>query len=226
MYPWLNPLLASHGFVTASVTYRLSRFAPFPAQIHDAKAAIRWLRAHAATYSVDPERIGVWGDSSGGHLAALLGTSYGVPELEGATGSPDQASHVQAVVARCAPSDFTRFHPGDEDEPGSLFWQLFGGPASEHEDLARLASPTTHVGRMTLPPFLVVHGSEDEIVPYEQAEFLVDRLHAHRADVTLRTILGGHHNMLPDPDMPWSDTPWTDLGYEALAFFTNHLAHG
>ena len=148
-------------------------------------------------------------------------------ELEGATGSPDPASHVQAVVARCAPSDLTRFHPGDEDEPGSLFRQLFGGPASEHEDLKRLASPTTHVGRTTLPPFLVVHGSEDETVPYEQAQFLVAKLHAHRADVTLlQTVLGGHHNMLPDPDMPWSDTPWTDLGYRALAFFTNHLAHG
>jgi acetyl esterase/lipase len=223
MYPWLNPLLASHGFITASVTYRLSRFAPFPAQIHDAKAAIRWLRAHATRYCIDPNNIGVWGDSSGGHLAALLGTSAQVPELEGATGSPDQSSEVQAVVTRCAPSDFTRFHPDDEDQPGSVLWQLFAGPASKRQDLARLASPTAHILRSQLPPFLIVHGTHDELVPYEQAKLLVETLHAHEADATLHTIHGGHHNMLPGPDIPWSDTPWTDLGYEALAFFTKHL---
>lgn len=223
MYPWLNPLLAAHGFITASITYRLTRGAPFPAQIHDAKAAIRWLRANATRYFIDPDRIGVWGDSAGGHLAALLGTSSGVPALEGAVGSPDQPSHVNAVVARCAPSDFTRFHPDGEDGPGSVLRRLFGGPASERENLARLASPTTHIRSANLPPFLVVHGTHDETVPYEQAELLVDALRTHDADVRLRTIHGGHHNLLPDPDHPWADTPWTELGYEALDFFTEHL---
>jgi acetyl esterase/lipase len=224
MYPWLNPLLAAHGFITASLTYRLSRFAPFPAQIHDAKAAIRWLKTHAPMYSIDPHRIGVWGDSAGGHLAALLGTSAGVPELEPTTGPPEQDSSVHAVVARCAPADLTSFHPDDEDQPGSVLWHLFAGPANTRHNLARLASPITHIHDQTLPPFLVVHGTQDETVPYQQAEILVQTLRAHGVDVTLRAIHGGHHNMLPDPEAPWTDTPWTDLGHEALAFFTKHLA--
>lgn len=222
MYPWLNPLLAGHGFVTASVTYRLSRRAAFPAQIHDAKAAIRWLRANATAYGIDPDRVGVWGDSAGGHLAALLGTSGDLPELEGPCGSAAYSSRVQAVVARCAPTDFALFHPDDEDEPGSVLWLLFGGPAREHLDLARLASPVTHV-RRGAPPFLLVHGDQDETVPYEQSSILAAELHAHGADVTVRTVPGGHHNMLPDVEAEWLNQPWTDLGYEALEFFSKHL---
>jgi acetyl esterase/lipase len=223
LYPWLNPLLASHGFITASVTYRLSRFAPFPAQIHDAKAAIRWLKAHAHRYTIDPDRIGVWGDSAGGHLAALLGTSAGVPELEGTTGSPDQPSTVHAVVTRCAPSDLTRFHPRDQDQPGSVLWHLFGGRATTQQVLARLASPVTHIPASTPPPFLVVHGTHDETVPYSQALLLVQALRDHGGHATLRTIPGGHHNLLQNLDLPWTDTPWTALGQEALAFFFEHL---
>lgn len=222
MVPWLNPLLAAHGFATASVTYRLSRAAPFPAQIHDAKAAIRWLRAHAEAYGLDPERIGVWGDSAGGHLAALLGTSAGVADLEGGCGSPEFSSSVQAVVARCAPSDFVRFRLDDEDTPGSVFWQLFGGPRSEHDDLAQLASPVTHV-HAGMPPFLLVHGTDDETVPYEQTTLLADALQDNGATVVVRGVPGGHHSMLPDIDAPWGNEPWTDLGHEALAFFTEHL---
>lgn len=83
LFPWLNPLLAAHGFITVSITYRLSHLAPFPAQIHDVKAAVRWVRAHADQYQIDPARIGVWGDSAGGQLAALLGVTGDVPDLEG-----------------------------------------------------------------------------------------------------------------------------------------------
>jgi len=222
MYPWLNPLLAAHGFVTASVTYRLSRFAPFPAQIHDAKAAIRWLRANAAEYGIDPSRIGVWGDSAGGHLAELLGTSAGIPQLEGPCGSPGYPSNVQAVVARCAPTDFVRWRAEDEDEPGSVFWRLFGGPGSQRRELARLASPITHVAA-GVPPFLLVHGTEDETVPYEQATLLAGALRAHGGDVTIRTVAAGHHNLTADVDAQWGNEPWTELGHEALAFFTERL---
>jgi acetyl esterase/lipase len=222
MMPWLNPLLAAHGFVTASVQYRLSTKAPFPAQIHDVKAAIRWLRAAAETYGIDPDRIGVWGDSAGGHLAALLGTSGELPDLEGACGSPTQSSRVQAVVTRCAPTDFLRL--GDEDDTDGVLARLFGGRLGDRVALRRLASPVSHV-HAGMPPFLIVHGTADETVPYEQAELLAQALRSVEAEVTVHTIPGAHHNMSTDPDLPWGDDPWEDLGRQALEFFTKHLNH-
>lgn len=222
LYPWLCPLLAAHGFVAATVTHRLSRSAPFPAQIHDVKAAIRFLRGNAEKYGIDPTRIGVWGDSTGGHLAALLGTSAGVPALEGDCGSPGQSSRVQAVIARCAPADFHTYRVSDDDWRAEVFYRLFGGLICEHEDLAHLASPVSHV-RSGVPPFLIVHGTRDETVPYHQALALAEALRSHGGDVTLNTIDGVYHNLLPDIDAVWGNEPWTNLGYDALEFFTRHL---
>lgn len=105
MYPWLNPLLASAGLVTAAVTYRLSGADPFPAQLDDAVAAVDWVQSHSRDLGVDPSRVGVWGDSAGGHLALLVGT------VRRRTSHPD----VRAVVARCAPSDFTSWHLQEDD---------------------------------------------------------------------------------------------------------------
>jgi len=93
-----NRLLAENGFFTASIQYRLSQEATFPAQIHDSKAAVRWVRAHADEYHIDTSRVGVWGTSAGGHLAALVGTSGDVPKLEGDGGSAGYSSAVQAVI--------------------------------------------------------------------------------------------------------------------------------
>ena len=107
-----NPFLAAHGFATISASVRLSQQAPFPAQLHDAKAIIRWLRANAQSYSIDPEHIGVWGSSASGHLASLLGLTADYPLLEGNSGSPGYSSQVQAVMTICAPSDFLL--PGGE----------------------------------------------------------------------------------------------------------------
>jgi acetyl esterase/lipase len=224
MYPWLNTLLAGHGFATAAVTYRLTDEAAFPAQIHDAKAAVRWLRANAGTYGLDADRIGVWGDSAGGHLASLLGVTAGVPELEGSGGNPDQSSAVQAVVARCAASNLERMAARRApDDP--VLTALFGGPPSERKDVVRLASPRLQLRRgTTYPPFLLVHGTRDERADVtEQAEMFAADLRAHAADVTLHLVEDGHHNMRDDPDLPWSDVPWTELGHQALAFFTKHL---
>lgn len=222
LYPWYNPLLAANGFITAAVTYRLSRFAPFPAQLHDAKTAVRWVRAHADEYGIDTDHVGVWGDSAGGHLAALLGMTGDDPDLEGLCGSPGHSSLVHAVVARCAPSDFGAFHTDDENTPGSVLWMLFGGPPGERPSLTATASPLTHV-RPGRPPFLLVHGTDDETVPYQQSVTLADALHRTGNDVTLHTVDGGHHNMREDPLLPWTDEPWTALGREALAFFAGHL---
>jgi len=108
------------GYAVASIEYRLSGEAPFPAQIVDCKAAVRWLRANAAKYNLDADRIGAWGHSAGGHLAALLGTSGGVPELEGNGDNMSYSSHVQAVCDVSGPADFVRlYHDGSDASTGT-----------------------------------------------------------------------------------------------------------
>jgi acetyl esterase/lipase len=219
LVPWINPLLAGNGIVAVSVSYRLSDEAAFPAQIHDVKAAVRWLRANAARYAVDPDRIGIWGDSAGGHLASLLALTDGMAELDGDCGTPGTSSAVQAVVARCTPTDFT--DPVWTRDNDALV-KLFGGPLADRAELCRLASPVHHA-HPAAPPFLLVHGTADEVVPYQQATRLAGALTAHGVDVTLHPVPGGHHNMRDDVDEPWTDVPWSDLGLQALAFFTRHL---
>lgn len=222
-YPWVNPLLAAHGFITVSISYRLSRFAPFPAQIHDAKAAVRWLRAHAQEYHIDPDRIGVWGDSAGGQLAALLGVTGDLPNLEGNCGSPEYSSRVQAVIARCAPYDFLSAGGELINDAPSPVTQLFGGTISEREDLMRLASPLFYVGSGALP-FQIVHGTLDETVPFEQAEHFTRALKSAGNEADFIPIEGVYHNLRQQQLLPWSDTPWEELGMLALAFFQQHLS--
>lgn len=222
LYPWLNPLLTTHGFITVSVTYRLSRFAPFPAQIHDVKAAIRWLRAHAEHYHIDPERIGVWGDSAGGHLAALLGVTGNLPVLEGACGSLGYSSSIQAVIARSAPYDFLSTGGLMINDAPSPVTQLFGGTVSECGELMRIASPISHVSREA-PPFQIVHGTLDETVPFEQAKQFAEALKAVGNEVDFLPVPGAYHNLCLEELLPWIDEPWEAMGWKALAFFQSHL---
>lgn len=222
LYPWLNPLLAAHGFLTVSIDYRLSRFAPFPAQIHDAKAAIRWLRAHASQYHINPDRIGVWGDSAGGHLAALLGVTGDLPAFEGDCGSAGYSSRVQAVVTRSAPYDFLSTGGLMINDAPSPVTQLFGGTISEREELMRSASPISYVGP-GIPPFQIVHGALDETVPFEQAEHFTQALKAAGNEVDFLPIAGAYHNLCQEELLPWTDTPWEEMGWKALAFFQRHL---
>ena len=205
-----------------SVTYRLSRFASFSAQIHDAKAAVRWLRAHASEYQINPDCIGVWGDSAGGHLAALLGVTADLPDLEGDCGSAGYSSRVQAVVACCASYDFLT--PGGQviNDAPSPVTHLFGGTVSEREDLMRKASPLSHV-RPGAPPFHIVHGTRDETVPFEQAEHFTQALKAAGTPVEFLPLEGAYHNLCQEELLPWTDTPWEELGWKALAFFQRHL---
>jgi acetyl esterase/lipase len=155
--------LAAEGYAVASVNYRLTDAAVFPAQIHDCKGAIRWLRARSGEHGYDAARVGVGGGSAGGHLAALVGTSGGVAELEGDVGgNRERSSRVQAVLDLFGPSDFTAFVAASEraarpDSPEAL---LLGGPVAEKKELARLAGPVTHVGEGD-PPILILHGSKD-----------------------------------------------------------------
>ena len=172
------------GYALASVGYRLSSEAVFPAQIHDLKTALRWLRANASTYRLDPARVAAWGSSAGGHLVALLGTSGGIGALEGTSfGSAGESSRVQAVVDWFGPSDFLLFNAhlsaqgcaGDVNRPGSSVFQLLGAAVEDRPDLATLASPRTYV-TMDDPPFLIQQGTRDCTVPRQQSETLRDEL--------------------------------------------------
>jgi len=138
----------------ASINYRLTKEAIFPSQIEDCKAAIRYLRAHAAEYNIDPNHVGVWGVSAGGHLAALLGTSCGAKQLEGNLGSADMSSCVQAVCDWCGPSDFVTVASQagsrtkiDYDDAAGPVAKLLGGLQTEKHDLAVAASPVTYIDK-------------------------------------------------------------------------------
>src|SRR5881396_2302714 len=156
------------GYAVASIEYRLSGEAPFPAQIEDCKAAVRWLRANAAKYNLDADRIGVWGMSAGGHLAALLGTSGGVPELEGSGDNMQYSSRVQAVCDVAGPADLPAL---TNLGPKRMFAieGLLGGPLEKDKAKAIAASPIHYVSKDD-PPFLIVHGEADRVVPVEQSQ--------------------------------------------------------
>ena len=191
--------LLEKGYAVASVEYRFSQVAPFPAQIHDCKAAIRWLRAHANEYHLDAEHIGVWGSSAGGHLVALLGTSGEVKELEGDLGNNNQSSRVQAVCDFFGPSDIGKMgaQSGENskmnhDEPKSPESRLLGGPVQENLDKAAKASPLTYVSKDDAP-FLIMHGDQDPLVPLKQSQTLADALKAVGVPVMLAVIQGAGH---------------------------------
>ncbi len=188
--------LLARGYAVASISYRLSGVAQFPAQIEDCKAAIRWLRAHASQYGYDAARIGVWGASAGGHLVALLGTSGGVKDLETQHGHKDQSSRVQAVVDYYGPTDFTQMSkfPSkiDHDAPNSPEALLIGGPVQQNKDKAARANPITYVTPDD-PPFLIVHGDQDPLVPLNQSELLEAALKKAGVPVQLVVIQGGGH---------------------------------
>jgi acetyl esterase/lipase len=194
----LLPLVTSFvadGFAVASINHRYSRHAIFPAQIHDAKAAVRWLRGNAGRYGLDPDHFAAWGASSGGHLAALLGTSAGIRELGD---TDDRTSRVQAIVDFYGPSDFSqldahRLPDGTvHNVPTSPAPLLVGGLLTERVALVKLANPITYVSRDD-SPFLIVHGDRDRVVPYHQSQLLAAALKDAGVPNVFRTIAGGGH---------------------------------
>jgi acetyl esterase/lipase len=193
----------ARGYAVASVNYRLSQHALFPAQIEDCKAAVRWLRAHAAQYRLDPDRFAAWGSSAGGHLAALLGTTGDVKTF--AVGENlNVSSRVQAVVDYFGPTDFLqmdahRLSNGQVHDlsrsPESL---LIGGPLQENKDKLARASPITYVTKEAAP-FLICHGDADPLVPHHQSELLEAALKQAGVPVTLYTVKGAGHGGFRDP---------------------------
>jgi len=186
------------GYALASINYRLSGHALFPAQIEDCKAAVRWLRANARKYRIDPNRFGVWGASAGGHLVAMLGTTGGVKEFD--VGENLQvSSRVQAVCDFYGPTDFLQMDahrvPGAalaHDSPGSPEARLVGGPIQENKEKVARANPITYI-RKDAPPFLIVHGDADPLVPHHQSELLRDALEKAGVPVSSYTVKGGGH---------------------------------
>jgi len=211
--------MATQQVAIVSINYRLDSVAPFPAQIYDCKGAIRWLRAHAKEYHIDPDRIGVWGMSAGGHLVALLGTSAGVKELEGDVGgNPGVSSRVQAVSDYAGPTDIMQIwnQAGPENTfrtiKGDTYYEsLFGGgPLITHKDLAHLANPINYITKDD-PPFQIFHGAKDALVPLGQGQLLADALKAKGVECEF-TIL------------PTMGHGFGQLQYNATAeFFTKHL---
>lgn len=182
--PW-----AGKGYVVASIDYRLSQDARFPAQIEDCKAAIRWLRTHADEYKIDPQRVAAWGASAGGHLVSLLGTSGDAPEWE--QGHPAHSSRVQAVIDWFGRADLTRVcrDPALANSPSAL---LLGGSGPSVQELARKASPIAHVSADD-PPFLIMHGDADGVVPPDQSRAFAEALRAVGAKAVLAVLKGVGH---------------------------------
>ena len=214
--------LTDDGFAVASVNYRLSPTAPFPAQIHDAKGAVRWLRGHADDHGLDARRVGAWGVSAGGHLAALLGTSPGVAELNGTVGDhPGQATDVQAVCDLFGPTDLSRF-AADAQTAGlatdprwaAVVTALLDGPVERRMDVVALADPVRTV-TPAAPPFLILHGDRDAYVPIGQSRRLADALAAAGVPTTFTVVPGGGHG-------PGFDAPAIQAAI--VAFFQRALA--
>jgi len=196
--------LVCRGFALANIDYRLSGVATFPAQIHDVKAAVRFLRANAAEHGLDPERFYAFGSSSGGHLAALVGTSYGVAELEDLRqGNPDESSAVQGIVDWYGPTDLPAMD-GDADVQGCN-GPTHSAPDSPESELlgcnlatancamaATAASPIEYIDEAD-PPFLILHGSNDCTVARGQSLRLVQALTSAGVCAQFKTVDGALH---------------------------------
>ncbi|HPP13319.1 MAG TPA: alpha/beta hydrolase [bacterium] len=207
-------LLLPYGYAIASINYRLTGIASFPAQLEDCKAAIRFLRAQAKNRNLEPERIGVWGSSAGGHLSALLGTTGEIREFDRG-GYPEFSSRVQAVCDYYGPTYLPempgrRFQPG-ESSPVSA---LIGGSLENFQEKAIKASPLIYVSSQSAP-FFIVHGDRDTTVPVAQSEKLARALEKAGVRVQLQIIKDAGHGG------PQFTRP--ELIRQVASFFDQHL---
>jgi acetyl esterase/lipase len=205
--------LAERGYVALTVSYRLAPKYPFPAAIHDVKAAVRWVRANAAKYRIDPERIGVTGGSAGGHLAQFLAVTADVKEFEGDGGNASQSSRVSCVVNVYGPSDFTKSY-GKSVDAAEVLPLFLGGNLEMARQQHIKASPLYWVTPQAAPT-LCIHGTEDKYVAHEQAVWLIDRLKAVGVEAELLTLEGAGHGF-KDKDAQTAEKA-------LIAFFNKHL---
>ncbi|MFC7622131.1 prolyl oligopeptidase family serine peptidase [Microlunatus sp. GCM10028923] len=209
--PFANPLLAERGFLTVAMTPRNSSQAVFPAPLDDVLAAISWLRANPLGLPVDPQRIGLWGHSAGGHLAALAGLT-----------SSSSDTDVQAVVTISGPTSLIMTGGELVNDRPSPVTALVGGDLTTHRQQLLAASPLSHV-TADAPPFLIIHGTADETVPFDQAVNLHEALRRAGAGSTLVPFDGRHHNLALDPEARDDEAGWFRAGRLAADFFTRSL---
>lgn len=191
----LARFLAERGYTGFSIDYRLAPTYQFPAPLEDLRCAVKWIRAHAADYGVDPDRIAALGTSAGAHLAALLGTA---PEEVGACGDPAISSRVRAVIALFGPMDLLSAvgTPAERAVEGFL-----GASAGDAPDLWREAPPITWASPAD-PPFLLIHGRDDRVVPYEESVRMANALRRAGVEVELLVIPGAGHGFINRPETP------------------------
>lgn len=216
---------AQRGYFCATINYRFAQEKVFPAQLEDCKCAIRYLRAHAKRYNLDPDHIGVWGNSAGGNLVAMLGVTGGIKEFEGTGGWQDTSSRVQAVVDYYGMTDFLAINDLVKQGKATARFMartgkdsishLLGCPYWENPDLCRKASPTTYVSKDD-PPFYIFHGDKDPLTPYSQGELLNERLRAAGVESDFYLVKGGKHG--------WP--PRADVDTRVDAFLDKHLRGG
>ena len=202
------PFVTTGNYAGVSIGYRLSGEAIWPAQIHDCKAAIRWIRANATKHNLDADRIAVWGSSAGGHLVAMLGTSADVKEMDGTLGeNTKQSTRVACVADWFGPTDLLQMDakapPGARmvhDSPNSPESKLIGGPIQENKAKVATANPITYVTKDD-PPFLIAHGTVDPLVAFNQSELLTAALKKAGCDVLFLHIVGAGHGGFNSPEV-------------------------
>lgn len=195
--------MVTKGYVVASIEYRFSQKAKFPAQIQDCQAAIRWLRANSKQYGIDPERVGVVGGSAGGHLSALVGTAGGKKAFAPIGGNEEQSDRVQAVCDIFGPANFgTVMKQADEDKnvrnifkfnsPSDPYSQLIGVSLEGNKEKTDAVSPVHYVSKDN-PPILILHGTHDALVPLAQSEEFATALKEKGVEVWLQKLPGSGH---------------------------------
>ena len=202
--------LCWRGYAVASIGYRLSNHAPFPAQIEDCKAAVRFLRANAARFNIDPDRIGASGDSAGGHLAAMLGTTGDVKTFDKGE-HLEQSSRVQAVTDLYGPTNLSFY---GRSRPGDLLSLFIGGPIQDNPAKVQAANPIAYANEGDAP-FAIFHGDADALVPLRHSQALRDALQEAKVPVTLSVVPKGGHG--------FGGRDLQDVGSKVLAFFDKYL---
>lgn len=205
--------LAQMGYVAATVEYRLAPAYQFPAAVHDCKAALRWLRANAEKYKIDTKRIATMGGSAGGHLAQFLGVTEGVPQFEGTGGNPEQSTEVACVVNVYGPSDFTKSY-GRSVDAHEVLPLFLGGNLQQARHNHIVSSPLNWVTPQAAPT-ICIHGTKDLYVNYEQAVWMVERLHASDVEAVLFT--------LPEAGHGFKGEDQTKADQAAFDFLNRHL---
>ena len=209
---------AERDYVAVSVDYRLTSVKddtktkyPFPAQVHDVKCAVRWLRANAEKYMIDPAHIGAYGYSAGGHLALLLGLTDSSDGIEGDCGNLNFSSRVQAVFNVSGPTDLASYFETRNVDKNMIMW-LIGGSLEEMPEKYRQASPTTYISEDD-PPVLTIHGDQDKTVPPQQAQLL---------DRKMKEI-GVSHTLILQKDVGHAVNINMSTDYPVWDFFDKHL---